>query len=509
MELWNDFEGKTVDGRFHLDHLIGPKGRSAYFTTKDEGGGPAAIRLIESLNDEEEILARWRMVLGMKQEHLLGVLACGQTVLDGTHLVYAVMEPTDMELADVLRERALSGDETRQVALSVADGLQALHEKGLVHEHVEAENVLASGETVKLRSDVVREAPEGAEGERQRSRDVRDLSLLVHQCLTRSRRLGETRLPGAFDEVVRRGESGAWGLGEIVAALRPVAAAALPVPVSTPAAVVPAAAMPVRPPVLSGPAAGSVKGTAGGSTEAPGQTTAPVPGGAAAAGTTMAAATTPAAVASGLETEARPGDDGVGAHLRRPRVPDRIVMEPEREPKRTALLVSVAAGFLLLVLLGLHLFRASRAGQTRSVMQDAPTAVSAPDQSSANRPPAHDPASAPVPQPTSEKPAAGGVGRTGRLMTGVGGAATDAAAQWRVVAFTYNREDQAAQKARALAAKHAGLKPEVFSPSGRAPYLVTLGGWMSMDRAFALRSKARSEGLPRDVYAQNYRGRNR
>ena len=55
------------------------------------------------------------------------------TVLDGTHLVYAVMEPTDAELAEVLRERVLTGDETRQVGLSVVDALRALHAKEMVH----------------------------------------------------------------------------------------------------------------------------------------------------------------------------------------------------------------------------------------------------------------------------------------------------------------------------------------------------------------------------------------
>ena len=47
MELWNDFEGKTIDGRFPLEHLIGPKGRSAYFTGKTETGTPVVVRLIE------------------------------------------------------------------------------------------------------------------------------------------------------------------------------------------------------------------------------------------------------------------------------------------------------------------------------------------------------------------------------------------------------------------------------------------------------------------------------
>jgi hypothetical protein len=78
---------------------------------------------------------------------------------------------------------------------------------------------------------------------------------------------------------------------------------------------------------------------------------------------------------------------------------------------------------------------------------------------------------------------------------------------WRVVAFTYNREDQAQHKAQMLEQDHPDLKPEVYSPTGRAPYLVTLGGAMSREDAFALSGKAKREGLPRDIYAQNYRNR--
>jgi cell division septation protein DedD len=81
--------------------------------------------------------------------------------------------------------------------------------------------------------------------------------------------------------------------------------------------------------------------------------------------------------------------------------------------------------------------------------------------------------------------------------------------QWRVVAFTYNRQDQAQHKADQLAQKHKSLKPEVFTPNGRAPYLVTVGGPMSRDEAIAFKNRVRGEGLPRDLYAQNYTVRSR
>lgn len=512
MELWNDFEGKAVDGRFQLDHLIGPKGRSAYFTTKDETGAPAVIRLIESLNDEEEILARWRAVTRLQQEHLVEVLDCGQTVLDGTHLVYAVMEPTDAELADVLRERALTPDETRQVALGVADGLEFLHAKGLVHQHVDAENVLAKGETVKLRSDLVRETPEGAEGTALRAKDVRDLSLLLSHALTRSRRFGEARLPVPFEEIVRKGESGAWGLSSIVAALRPAT------PIARPAAPATPPVRPAQPTGLDGTAGAKPASSAGPAvlTAAPARSTGP----AAAPSSTpiypaqVAAApvsTAPAAVASRLADQTSGQGDGFAAHLRAPRVPGRIVMEPELAPKKRGLLIAVGAGLLLLLLLGIYLLRSKstdRAVQTPRVVQSSPTAAMTPQRSAGSHPASDERTGTPAPQ-RMEKPSAA-VGSARLPLPSKTHAVIDAGSpgqltQWRVVAFTYNHEEQATQKVHALAAAHPALKPEVFSSTGRAPYLVTLGGWMSTEQATVLRNKARSEGLPRDIYTQNYR----
>ncbi len=75
------------------------------------------------------------------------------------------------------------------------------------------------------------------------------------------------------------------------------------------------------------------------------------------------------------------------------------------------------------------------------------------------------------------------------------------------MAFTYNRQDQAQKKALALAHEHPSLSPAIFSPTGKAPWLVTVGGVLQRDAAYALARKASSLGLPRDTYAQNYRAR--
>jgi hypothetical protein len=76
---------------------------------------------------------------------------------------------------------------------------------------------------------------------------------------------------------------------------------------------------------------------------------------------------------------------------------------------------------------------------------------------------------------------------------------------WHVVAYTYNQEGAAQRKATELAAQYPKLEPQVFSPTGHAPFLVTLGGGTNRQEAFARRDAARTAGMPADTYAMNFR----
>ncbi len=77
---------------------------------------------------------------------------------------------------------------------------------------------------------------------------------------------------------------------------------------------------------------------------------------------------------------------------------------------------------------------------------------------------------------------------------------------WRVVLFTYDRVQDAQNRAQAVNSKHPDLHADVFSPNGQAgPYLVTVGGRLSREDAARLRRKAVSLGMPHDSYIQNYR----
>jgi serine/threonine protein kinase len=429
MQLWSEYEGRTIAESFVLEKLLRPEGRSAFFSTTNGTGSPAIIRLIEAHFDEPEILARWRIIAEIKHSNLVTLKKFGQTELDGTALLYAVIEPTDAALADILTERALTFEETHQIASSLVPALQALHDNHLVHEHIEPANVLASGETIKLRSDCIRDIPHEAgspEAEAMKAADVRDLSRLLLKSLTmQSDENTAIPLPAPFGDIISNGTSGAWGLPQIAAALQ-----------SPYIAKQPSAAKPmesVAPPVAAQP-------------------TPPV------------APRTPAAPA------------------------ERIINPIHSAPPRRGLWFAIALGALFLLLLGWRLLHSSetKPAAVQQVQQPAQTLATVGKEPSPPAPAPAQPVASTAPAPRVTVPASG---------TGV---------QWRVIAYTYNKQSQAQAKADSIAKKHSGLNPEVFTPNGHAPYLVTLGGSMTREQANAFRQKAISAGLPRDTYTQNY-----
>ena len=76
---------------------------------------------------------------------------------------------------------------------------------------------------------------------------------------------------------------------------------------------------------------------------------------------------------------------------------------------------------------------------------------------------------------------------------------------WRVIAFTYRNRAGASKKASQVNKPHPDSKRESFPPKEKKGYfLVALGGRMSREDAVRLQKKARTEGVARDVYVQNY-----
>lgn len=432
MELWTEYEGKTIDGAFALKKLVSPQGRSALFSTSNAKGEQTLIRLVACHFDEDEILARWRGVEVLKHPNFLRLERYGQLELDETKVVYAAFERTDANLAQVLAQGCLSVADARQLAASLASALAMLHANGFVHEHIAAESVFAVGEVVKLRTDCIRETPEGADGEQARKSDVRDLAILLLQALTQERMLeaalARRRIPAPFDQIVAKGIAGEWGLAEIASALQ------MPERSGTRSTAAPAA-MPASNPVVQPPVDASHP----------------------------------------VRKESRE-DDVRPAALRSQTLPEAWGEDNATERRKWIGAAAAAVFVLLLLWAGSNFYR------HRAARSENPAAATAPATHAAQRPAAPMAAHSAAPQH-----------------------AVQHREVWRVVAYTYNHRDQAEKKAAEIAQRMPGLQAAVFSPNGRAPYLVTVGGNLNREQAYAMARRARRMGLPRDTYARNYR----
>ena len=102
MPLWNEIEGQTLDG-LTLRKLLRSEGRTAWFSTEDPDGEPAVVSVFEALNDEDTVLARLQAAARFQHPGLLVIRGTGAGRLGDESLVYALLEPFDQTLAEVLR----------------------------------------------------------------------------------------------------------------------------------------------------------------------------------------------------------------------------------------------------------------------------------------------------------------------------------------------------------------------------------------------------------------------
>jgi TonB family protein len=163
-ELWKNWEGRVIDGKFPLRQWLGSSNHSAVFLTERPGqeSQRAAIKLIPAENlDESAQLSSWADAAKLSHPHLIRLFEFGRCQINDTRLLYVVMEYAEDNLSEILPVRPLSADEASEMLRPAAEALTYLHQSGFVQGHIRPSNILAVHDQLKISAD-----PLGKDGQR-------------------------------------------------------------------------------------------------------------------------------------------------------------------------------------------------------------------------------------------------------------------------------------------------------------------------------------------------------
>jgi TonB family protein len=164
VSIRSDWVGRKIDGRFPLIAWLGGSGLSGVFVTEVDGSTDpadsaastprkAVIKLIPALSQSEAQLATWSAAALLSHPHLVRILASGRAETEGADVIYVVTELAEEVLAQIIPERPLTLDETREMISPVVDALSYLHGEGYIHGHVSPSNILVVENEIKLSSE--------------------------------------------------------------------------------------------------------------------------------------------------------------------------------------------------------------------------------------------------------------------------------------------------------------------------------------------------------------------
>ena len=143
-------ERTLIDGRYELRALAGSGGMADVYLAYDRVlDRHVAIKLLKArYSEDEEFIERFRReaksAASLVNRYIVPIFDWGEAD-DGTY--YIVMEYVPAgDLKDRMKaEGRLSPDAAVDVALQVAEALQAAHERGIIHRDVKPRNILIAG----------------------------------------------------------------------------------------------------------------------------------------------------------------------------------------------------------------------------------------------------------------------------------------------------------------------------------------------------------------------------
>ena len=154
---WRDFEGKTVDGKYYLQRLIGTGSFGAVYVADEVVADrlirQVAVKLIEpEAADTDAQFAELIAAANLDHPALLRCIAPGQAEIEGRLLLSLVTELAQESLADRLQSGPLPPTEVQRLAEQLGGALAYLHSRPrpLIHRDVKPGNVLRVGGNWKL-----------------------------------------------------------------------------------------------------------------------------------------------------------------------------------------------------------------------------------------------------------------------------------------------------------------------------------------------------------------------
>ena len=265
--------GKRVFRGFELSRMVfrNFQQSSAVFQTVRSGSASQkfAIKLISAdTKNADDQLRRWQQSEKLADPNLLRVFESGRCEIQGTALLYVMLEFAEEDLSQILPERALTSGEVRQMLPPVLKALAYVHVRGFVHGRIRPSNIMAAGDQVKLAGDPLRPAtettnrasqgnakelsaydpPESASGQLSQASDIWMLGVTLTEILTQRPPTWDRRSPAGpvlpqgltepFLEIIQRSlqvdPQKRWTAGEIAAHLQPAQPATKVIPASAP-----------------------------------------------------------------------------------------------------------------------------------------------------------------------------------------------------------------------------------------------------------------------------------
>lgn len=202
-DLWTKWQGHLVNGTYRIGRYLGGSDHSGVFLTLLGQQQPVevALKLIPAGSAASESqLNDLRAAAGLSHPNLIRLLKTGRCELDGESFFYVLMEYAEQNLAQILRSRCLTDEETREVLGPTLNALAFLHGRKLVQGQLKPTNVLAVGDKLKLASDTIRsisdtgavrtavsayDPPEYRDGGYSTAGDIWGLGMTVLEALSR------------------------------------------------------------------------------------------------------------------------------------------------------------------------------------------------------------------------------------------------------------------------------------------------------------------------------------